>query len=169
MNDTMLRNINDVCKPSENTILMHLGDFGAHEFVKRINVPVVLILGNYEVKEIEDGFNGDYRAYRRCLMDVYGYADVAFRSDIVDEMHKPVLRLFHDPKDCVDNLNGPEMRGHHSDDVFYLFGHIHGRQMVKRFGLDVGVDAHHFKPISLKDVWFYENAIKNHYDESVWC
>ena len=50
---------------------------------------------------------------------------------------------------------------------FNLFGHIHGRQMVKRFGLDVGVDCHHFKPISIKDVLFYKTAIEKYYDNNV--
>ena len=48
-----------------------------------------------------------------------------------------------------------------------LFGHIHGRQLVKRYGLDVGVDAHDFRPISKDEVEFWMNAIKNHYDEEV--
>ena len=28
--------------------------------------------------------------------------------------------------------------------LFNLFGHIHGRQAIKTYGLDIGVDAHHF-------------------------
>lgn len=48
-----------------------------------------------------------------------------------------------------------------------LFGHTHGRQMIKKYGLDVGVDAHNFYPISKETVEFYMNAIKNNYDEEV--
>ena len=39
--------------------------------------------------------------------------------------------------------------------------------MVKRFGLNVGVDCHNFYPIDEEVVKFYRNAIINHYDEEV--
>lgn len=50
---------------------------------------------------------------------------------------------------------------------FALFGHIHKLQMVKRNGLNVRVDCHNFRPISLSEVRFYQNAVLNHYDENV--
>ena len=56
---------------------------------------------------------------------------------------------------------------HIDHNVINLFGHIHCRQMVKRFGLDVGVDCHYFKPISIKDVLFYKTAIEKYYDNNV--
>ena len=51
-----------------------------------------------------------------------------------------------------------------------LFGHIHGRQMVKPWvGLDVGVDCHNFTPVPKEDADFYLNAIyKGYYDSLVW-
>lgn len=53
---------------------------------------------------------------------------------------------------------------------FGLFGHIHGRQKIKKFGIDVGVDAWNFTPVSLQDIMFYREAIeKGYYDEEVWC
>ena len=55
-------------------------------------------------------------------------------------------------------------------EYFGLFGHIHGRQRIKKFGIDVGVDANNFKPMSLKDVEFYRTAItRGYYDAEVWC
>ena len=39
--------------------------------------------------------------------------------------------------------------------------------MIKRFGLNVGIDCHNFKPIDLDTVLFYDNALKNFYDEEV--
>ena len=50
-----------------------------------------------------------------------------------------------------------------------MFGHIHKLQMVKKNGLNVGVDCHNFKPISLEEVLWYKNAIENHYDINVFC
>lgn len=170
MDETMLKNINDMCKVTEQAYLVHLGDFGNHEFVRRINVPVILILGNYEMKEIEDGFNGDYKSYRRCLMDRFGYADIAIHAEIESHGNRD-LWLAHDPIDCINDRDNSRrfVNQKSPNGVFYLFGHIHGRQKVKPFGIDVGVDGNHFRPMPLKDVWFYENAIRNHYDKSVWC
>ena len=51
--------------------------------------------------------------------------------------------------------------------MFNLFGHIHGKQLVKKFGLDVGVDGHHFMPIDESVVEFYYNAITKYYDNNV--
>ena len=49
--------------------------------------------------------------------------------------------------------------------VFMLF-----LTKVKKFGIDVGVDANNYEPMSLADVRFYINAIdKGYYDDDVWC
>ena len=54
------------------------------------------------------------------------------------------------------------------DDELVLYGHIHGRQLIKNKGLDVGVDCHNFTPVSEEDVAFYLNAInKGFYDNQV--
>lgn len=55
----------------------------------------------------------------------------------------------------------------HKEGMFNLFGHVHKLCMVKRYGLNVGVDCHNFYPISLETVLFYKNAIENHYDKEV--
>ena len=54
------------------------------------------------------------------------------------------------------------------DDELVLYGHIHGRQLIKNKGLDVGVDCHNFTPVSEEDAAFYLNAIdKGFYDNQV--
>lgn len=54
------------------------------------------------------------------------------------------------------------------DDELVLYGHIHGRQLIKNKGLDVGVDCHNFTPVSEEDTAFYLNAIdKGFYDNQV--
>ena len=62
--------------------------------------------------------------------------------------------MTHKPEDC-------------NKDRFNLFGHIHGLQKVKRYGLNVGVDCHYFKPINLEEVLWWKNAIENYYDNNV--
>ena len=48
-----------------------------------------------------------------------------------------------------------------------LFGHIHDKGKVKRFGLNVGIDCNHYYPVSQEEVCFYISAILHHYDENV--
>lgn len=66
------------------------------------------------------------------------------------------IALVHEPMNSTKKYN--------------LFGHIHGRQMIKRFGLDVGVDVHGFAPMSAEEVEFFLNALeKGYYDAEVFC
>ena len=66
-----------------------------------------------------------------------------------------IYRVTHKPQDCDRT-------------AFNLYGHIHGRQLVKTYGLDVGVDGHHFYPLSMKDdVAFFKQAIEKFYDDNV--
>lgn len=53
-------------------------------------------------------------------------------------------------------------------DRFNLVGHIHSSWKVQKNMLNVGVDVHHFKPVSLKRIPFFFNAISNYYDNDVW-
>ena len=53
--------------------------------------------------------------------------------------------------------------------LFNLVGHIHGTWRVQKNMLNVGVDAHHFRPVSEEQVLFYFKAICDFYDEDVWC
>lgn len=72
------------------------------------------------------------------------------------------LHMIHEPIMHVSVCEREELF-----DEMCLFGHIHGRQLIKPYGIDVGVDGHHFYPIDTETVLFYRNAIVNHYDENV--
>ena len=64
--------------------------------------------------------------------------------------------LSHEPS-LIKDMEGPK-----------LFGHIHGRQRVKPWGgVDVGVDAWGYKPVSEEEVRFLLEAIPK-YDSEVW-
>ena len=39
--------------------------------------------------------------------------------------------------------------------------------MVKRFGINVGMDCHNFYPIDMQTVLFYHNGILHYYDYEV--
>lgn len=80
----------------------------------------------------------------------------------VAKIEQDNMKLFctHEPNDCnKEFIISPQN--------IQLFGHIHGRQTIKKYGIDVGVDAHHFRPLSLSDIQFFANAIENHYDSNV--
>lgn len=144
MNEIIVKLWNQTVKPEDK--VYHLGDFGDYKFCKKLNGKIILILGNYELKDIEEGI-----VTREELVEKYGFAEV------YDNLNIPELNgIFatHCPNDC-------------KKDEFNLFAHIHGLQLCKRYGLNVGIDAHHFRPISIEDVLFYKNAIENVYDENV--
>lgn len=54
-------------------------------------------------------------------------------------------------------------------DRFNLVGHIHGAFKFQLNMLNVGVDAHHFRPVDSDQVAFYYKAITEYYDADVWC
>lgn len=144
MNNYIINEWNRTVK--DNDIVYHLGDFGNYNVLKKLKGKVILILGNYEIKDIENE-----TITKEELIKKYGF------YEIYDNLRIPELEgiyATHCPKDC----NKKE---------FNLFGHIHEKQMVKRYGLNVGIDCHHFRLLSVDDIYFYKNAIENHYDENV--
>lgn len=184
---------------NENTVYIHLGDRGDwkihnlktifHECrypgVNREADRSYLVLGNYEKKDMEEqGLTFD--EYRAKLIETEGWTDVFETAAVLDcqntindssgQSFHPGIVLTHDPYDFVQLEDYVLDKYHYgfSDKndrfVYALFGHIHGRQMIKEFGIDVGVDAQHFKMITLEDCMFYLNAIsQGFYDQSVFC
>ena len=167
MDEVILKNINDTIEANGINELIHLGDFGDMDFLKRIKCPVVLILGNYERKEAEN-LGITLGEYMDLLKTKYCFKAVLEISAIIlPESYKKVM-LCHEPMKVKKYFEetAPEYR----DVSAGLFGHIHGRQFIKEFGIDVGVDANHFYPMTAEDVEFYLNAIeKGYYDEEVFC
>jgi len=147
MDNVLIENWNSVVK--RNDIVYHLGDFGNYPILERLNGRVILYWGNYE-KEDAGHAGGDYY-FNRKLIDDYGFEKAESAKINIDGND---FYLVHKPED-------------YNNKYFNLFGHIHKLCMVKRFGLNVGVDCHNFKPISLEKVLWYKNAIENHYDNNV--
>lgn len=150
MDITMINNWNDMVKPKD--IVYHLGDFGDFEVTKYLNGHIRLLLGNYERKEVKEG--------KYSTNDLYKYFETVdeYPVDITLKSSNGIIiktKMMHEPE-CYDIYR------------FNLFGHIHGRRMIKKYGLDVGQDAHNFKPISLDDCMFFANALnKGYYDHNV--
>lgn len=149
---------------SEDTVY-HLGDFGDYSIRPRLNGHINLILGNYD-EDYLNKYKNDPKMIQKMtsLFDhVYSQtilkpSDLGVKTSDIDKIVKEFY-LIHRPNDCIKG----------NSEIFNLFGHIHGRQMIKRYGIDVGVDCNHFNPISAETIIFYANAIVNNiYDSNVY-
>lgn len=151
MNDTIVKNWNRVV--GEEDTVIHLGDFGTYQVVEKLNGNILLLCGNYEYTDIER--HKSFEEYRDRLLKL-GFWDVLQHKTITvnDKSHNITIPVTHCPSDC-------------RKDIFNLFGHIHKLCMVKRYGLNVGVDCHNFTPIDMETVLFWKTGIEKHYDENV--
>lgn len=142
---TIVRNWNNTVHPCDT--IYHLGDFGDQKYLSYLSGTINLIYGNYER-------DGKYEVQAEKFNRV-------FKSGC---NHKGYI-LCHEPlsgKTFTSNANNTPVKG-------VIFGHIHGRQKIKPFGIDCGVDGCNYRPISQEEVDFYLNAIeKGYYDKEVW-
>lgn len=143
MDAALIQNWNAVV--DKDDIVYHLGDFGETYRISNLRGKIHLLPGNYDTGK--DFFD---------KMMFHG-AKIHFGAYIELELEGQKFVLTHKPLEGIPK------------DKFVLFGHIHKLQMIKRNGLNVGIDCHNFSPISLETVLFYKNAIENHYDENVFC
>lgn len=149
----------------------HLGDFGDRSWIKYLNGDVSLIQGNYEKDEVASHWNeADFIKTLEGLGFKHVYESDKMPHLLIDGYH---LHLVHEPtglKTLVDyEMQSPVWDSLGKEHRFALFGHIHGRQKIKPWGIDVGVDASEFRPVSMETVKFYLEAIeKGYYDENVW-
>lgn len=163
MDEYMIEQWNDIVGP--NDYVYHLGDFGDYSIRPRLNGNIHLILGNYDISFI-DTIKADeekLEMLKSYFIDIDNSAVLKIEDlntnieNIKDKVS--TLYMVHKPIDCVRDISI----------AFNLFGHIHGRQKVKRYGIDVGVDANFFRPMSADDVVFYMNAIVNgYYDNNIY-
>jgi calcineurin-like phosphoesterase family protein len=138
MNAALIENWNGVVGDAD--IVYHLGDFGDTTIIPKLSGTIRLLPGNYETPADIANLS------QRCEI---------LKPNTVLHLSGIRFQLVHEPDTAFPS------------DVFFLFGHIHKLQMVKRNGLNVGVDCHNFTPISLDDVRFYREAVLNVFDENV--
>ena len=194
MDRYMVDRWNEVVRKDDT--VYHLGDFGELNVRTRLNGKINLLLGNYErdyLEKSKDGvsendsrlaefrFNRRMDALKNTFDEIMPFDSTAYSvTDLLKENRRSVqevidfLRLSKDDSKLsrVENLiihlmHEPSHAIKSEEFIFNLYGHIHGRQMIRPYGMDVGVDAHHFRPISLNDVFFYWTAIQYHYDDEV--
>ena len=154
MDEKIIKNWNKIVKKYDT--VYHLGDFGNYDIVKKLNGKIILILGNYEMDYMLENFENNFQKFSSFLKSL-GFFEVIKNNLTLDlsELNEKVF-LTHEPIKC-------------KKDMFNLFGHIHEKCKVKKFGLNVGIDNYNFKPASLEVVKIYKYAIQNHYDINVFC
>jgi len=148
---TIIRKWNETVRKEDEVYF--LGDFigpdnnneeGLKNIVSRLNGKIYLIKGNYDTL-------GD---------DIYKKYFISVNDDLVMRAKKGEeyidLYLNHYPNKCRKDMIG-------------VVGHVHGLWKVQRNSVNVGCDAWHFKPVSINELLFIINAIKNHFDDNVFA
>lgn len=184
MNKALVDNWNNTV--NDDSFIIHHGDFGNPKFAKELRGHIILIPGNYE----RDAVKKDpeyYSQFDNTKVLVLNANPDGLDSQIIVKDNKTKIKIQEkypvelNPKATFENkamqtlftkiicthepmINSAPMKDTKNCN---LFGHIHGLQMVKLYGLNVGVDSHNYKPISIETVEFYLNGILNFYDKNV--
>lgn len=128
---------------SQSTIF-HLGDFGNFDVLSLLNFKkMYLVLGNYEKED----------DYYKTLKD----DRVQIGDSFIMNLKGIKFFLCHEPLYSVLN-NGIN---------FHLYGHIHRLQMVKKNGINVGVDGNRFNPMTVKELEFLYGGVTRYFDGNV--
>ena len=139
-----------------NDVVFHLGDFGNQNVIRQLNFKrMYFIMGNYERRNK----NVEILEQDERVLVLRNKSKHFFQDPQTFEIYN----LVHEPN---KNLQLFDEISENTDD-FYLYGHIHRLQMVKRNGINVGIDCNRFTPMSFDEVRFLKNGIINHFDENV--
>ncbi len=160
MDLTMISNWNK--RITDKDIVYHAGDFIDPDKIEFLES----LLNNLNFKELHQTLGNYDRKVRSKIENIiakisrpiylYDYDNHCHIEAKFDKkIHKFVIA--HEPVDFPVNKR---------DDEMVLYGHIHGRSFAKRNGFDLATDYHHYKPLSLADVCWFENAMK-YWDENV--
>ena len=130
-------------------IVVHLGDFGNPKVLPLLGFKrMYIVAGNYEkVDDCEPMRQMEKIDPRVRFIRSGTWATLRDGSR---------CRLTHEP-----------YAGDEPSEDFWLFGHIHRGQMVKRNGMNVATDLNFFTPFKEDDIVFVKDAIQKHYDENV--
>ena len=151
MDLTIISNWNKTVRIQDS--FYHLGDFGASaDYLKGLNYgEFVLVKGNYEEDVCKDVASA-IKKMDNCHVYSNDEAELKVSETLTYTLrHQPIK---------------PDGTGKVDKSKFYLFGHIHGKSLYLKNGLDVGVDAHNYTPVSLEEVNWRVNAIQNYCDEN---
>lgn len=137
MDKEIIKQWNKIVKP--NDIVYHLGDFGNLNVLKKLNGKVRLVMGNHEKK------NG----YTKDDLLKAGFIKV-FEDRALIELNGKLIHMCHEPSKHIPNMHN-------------LFGHVHDLAFIKPYGINIGVDVHHYRPVSYERMMYYSNLTGNGY------
>jgi calcineurin-like phosphoesterase family protein len=134
MDAALIMRWNACVRPTDT--VYHLGDFcyrsgpkTAADYLARLSGTVHLICGNHDIDTVRD----------------HGSAFASVSEMLTLKIDGQRIVLFHYPL-----REWP----HAFSDAWHLFGHVHGNldHQPHGFSLDVGVDSHEYRPLSLAQV-----------------
>jgi len=131
MNEVLIENWNGVVKTKDT--VYHLGDFsfGNRELIRklryRLRGKIILILGNHDIR-------GRIHKLEDLFTEITLYKELNINKKRFILFHYPILEWNH------------YFRG-----AFHLYGHTH-KDMKLKNALNVGVDLHDYRPISLEEI-----------------
>jgi calcineurin-like phosphoesterase family protein len=152
MNEALIETWNTSISPEDD--VFHLGDFAISdeaikEFAPQLNGNIRLILGNHDDKR-----------NRELLKQFFDIKEHPITISFEYNNKPDQLYLCHYPKQRPN----PETSG-----IYACCGHIHDLWKVARRMVNVGVDAWHFKPVSLEQIISCRQAEEDgHWDANVY-
>ena len=138
---------------NKGDVIYHLGDFVNYnyrdckgyeqcfKFVQKIKADVILILGNNELRIMENLFDNDFDKFKKYLLGL-GFKDV-IKDNITLKIGEYEFVLNHFP------VNADKSKRN-------LFAHVHKSVFVKKYGFNVGVDNHYFRLFNDEDIIYLE-------------
>lgn len=125
-----------------------------YKLVNRINVNVILIIGNNDQRIIDKFFNGDFENFKKLLIS-FGFKDVLKEAYV--SFGEKTFYLNHFPSK-------------HKNGYINLFGHVHRTTgLWKPFGLNVGCDLNHFRLYDEKHILKFLKMKEEWWDKCKEC
>lgn len=171
--ETMINRFNQIA--DDYTLTFHIGDFGDFEMVELLKGQHILICGNYDQTEKGKAIKGfaGLTTGQYCFNQIDTNILFGFIG-LVNLVHKPTDCVMTKSCDvlCDESRKHPDefnsLKSKITNPVYNLFGHIHNLRKITKYGLNVGVDANNYAPVTADVVEFYLNALMTHkYDENV--
>ena len=154
MDETMVTNWNRLIGPDDT--VYHLGDFvikdkDIEKFTCRLNCKnLILIIGNH-----------DYKRDRKLLLSYF--------DEVIDNPFELKFDKEYDIYNEGDSLWLAHYPLQRHDNLYSVCGHIHDLWGIAKRMINVGVDAHHFRPIPLEQVLASRHSeIVGHWDANVY-
>lgn len=139
----------------------HLGDFGDPTILKVLNgSSIEFTPGNHD---IEGGDNFSKVFYKDKRVRVFSPS--LYLEPTTVKLRDKTFIMVHEP--LAYETAGIALSKNQEPDC-WMFGHIHRLGVVKRNGVNVGIDTNQYRPLSESDVLFLADWLSK-FDKNVYC